>query len=236
MNLQNRPLIGITTYAKNEQDEVTLPVDYIDAVRRGGGVPLLIAPGESHVSELLSCLDGFILAGGGDISPTCYGGQEHPEIYMVDSERDRTELQLAQKIIDYQLPTLAICRGLQIVNVVLGGTLHAHLPDIYGDEVAHRAPPRKPIPHQVQIESESILARVLEMTEVQTMSWHHQAIDQVASALNVTAVAPDGVVEAVELSHHRWLIGVQWHPELTAANDRSQQSLFDEVVRQSKIA
>ncbi|MDG2380481.1 MAG: gamma-glutamyl-gamma-aminobutyrate hydrolase family protein [Pirellulaceae bacterium] len=236
MNLPNRPLIGITTYAKNEQDEVTLPVDYVDAVRRAGGVPLLIAPGESHVSELLACIDGLILAGGGDIAPACYGGQEHPEVYMVDHDRDRTELQLAQMVIENQLPTLAICRGLQIVNVALGGTLHAHLPEIYGEGLAHRAPPRKPTPHPVQIEADSSLARVLETTQVQTMSWHHQAINQLGSTLRVTAAAPDGVVEAVELNRHRWLIGVQWHPELTAVNDVSQQNLFDEVVRQSKVA
>ena len=236
MKPRDRPFIGITTYAKNQQNEVTLPVDYVEAVRRAGGLPVLIAPGESHVAELLERIDGLILAGGGDISPNCYGGPSHPEVYMVDEDRDQTELDLTRHVIDHDIPTLAICRGVQIANVALGGTLYAHLPDRFGDTIQHRKAPRNPTPHSIQVDVDSQLANVMGTTSAQTMSWHHQALDQIGSRIRVVGRAPDGVVEAIELSDHRWFLGVQWHPELTAARDVSQQNLFDEIVRQSHSA
>jgi len=229
------PLIGITTYAKNENDEVTLPACYIESVRRAGGIPVLVAHGESEVEQLLSRLDGLVLAGGGDIDPKCYGCDEvHGTVYMLDEHRDRTELNLARFIIEQQFPTLAICRGVQIINVALGGTLHQHLPDRFGEDVLHRAPPREPTPHVVAVESDSILAGVMGETTVQTMSWHHQAIQDLAEELRVVAQAPDGVVEAIEHPNHPTLLAVQWHPELTSHEDQSQQRLFDELVKNGK--
>lgn len=227
------PLIGITTYAANENHEVTLPANYISAVRRAGGVPVLIAPGETQTVSLFDRLDGIVLAGGGDICPSCYGGDQHDAVYMVDAERDRMELELARLTIDRGMPTLAICRGIQIINVMLGGTLHNHLPDVVGESVLHRAPPREPIPHPVEVEQGSRVAATMEATHIEPMSWHHQAIHQVAEPLSVVARAPDGIVEAVEMPDHPWLLCVQWHPEITADRDMSQQRLFEGLVRQA---
>jgi len=231
--MARRPLILITTYAENDQGSVTLPANYIQAVRRAGGIPLLVAPGETHMDELLGRADGCVLAGGGDICPTRYGGALHETIYMVDLERDEMEMAIARQLIEQQVPTLAICRGLQIVNVALGGSLYEHLPEYFGNAVAHRAPPREPTPHPVAILAESRLATLTGVTSTEPMSWHHQALRHVASPLTVVAHAPDGVVEAVEIPSHRWFLGVQWHPEITAACDPIQQQLFDELVRQA---
>ncbi len=229
------PLIGITTYAQNDDLEVTLPACYIDSVRRAGGMPVLIPPGELQVERLIDRLDGLVLAGGGDIDPKCYGCDEvHETVYMLDEHRDQTELDLARLIIDQQFPTLAICRGIQIINVALGGTLHQHVPDEFGEDVLHRAPPRKPIPHNVSVNRESTLANVMKSSHVETMSWHHQAICKPADELRVVAEAPDGVVEAIEHPGHPTLLAVQWHPELTSHEDVSQQRLFDELVKNSK--
>lgn len=226
------PLIGITTYAKNENLDVTLPACYIESVRRAGGIPVLVAPGETQVEQLLTRLDGLVLAGGGDIDPKCFGCDEvHETVYMLDEPRDRTELDLARLILKQRFPTLAICRGIQIINVALGGTLHQHLPDEVGEDVLHRAPPREPTPHKVVVNSGSRLAAVMGTSSVETMSWHHQAIHKAADALQVVATAPDGVVEAIEYPDHPTLVAVQWHPELTAHEDSSQQRLFDDLIK-----
>jgi len=225
------PVIGITTYARDEHNTVGLPAEYVDAIRRAGGCAVLLPPGEQNTDAILSRLDGLILAGGGDIDPAQYGGESHESVYMVDAARDSMEILLAQRIIDSGMPTLCICRGTQIVNVALGGTLCVHLPDTVGETVCHRAPPREPVPHPVSIEPDSELARLMGTREIQSMSWHHQAILEVATPLRVVARAPDDVIEAVELSEHPWLIGVQWHPELSAAEDKYQQRLFDELIR-----
>jgi len=227
------PLIGITTYARDESNKVGLPAEYIDSVRRAGGCAVLLPPGEPHVDAALERLDGLIIAGGGDIDPSCYGGKSHPDVYMVDHERDELELGLARRVIETGLPTLCICRGAQILNVALGGTLHVHLPEVFGDQVSHRLPPREPTPHPVAVEPESRLAEVIRETRPEPMSWHHQAICEVADGLQVTAHAPDGVIEAVEYPEHPLLLAVQWHPELSAAEDAVQQRLFDELVRVS---
>ena len=231
MNLP--PVIGITTYARDEQNELKLPIEYVEAVRRAGGLPLLIPPGECNADHLLNQMAGLILAGGGDIDPARYNGSTHTEVYMVDHERDDLEISLVQAVIQKQLPTLAICRGVQILNTACGGSLYTHLPDDVGEKIHHRRPPRNPVPHDVLVSRDSKLATILGTTQLSPMSWHHQAIDRVAENLRVVACAPDGVVEACEMDEHRWLIGVQWHPELTAATEQSQQRLFDELVKQA---
>ena len=227
------PLIGITTYGVDEERKFTLPREYVDSVRRAGGIPLLITPGESRFDELLDLLDGVILAGGGDIDPQEYAGQSHESIYSLDAERDSTELTLARRLIETNFPTFAICRGIQIVNVVLCGTLIEHLPDAVGEKVLHRLPPREPTPHAVSVDPNSRLASLLGQTDVTVMSWHHQAVRRVADGFEVVARAPDGTIEAIESQSHSWLVAVQWHPELTAASDPIQQRLFDEFVKAS---
>jgi putative glutamine amidotransferase len=225
------PIIGITTYARNESRNFTLPMEYVDAIRRAGGIPVLLPPGEPHQTELLGRLDAIILSGGGDMDPALYRGNDHETVYMVDHERDRSEIELARHVLELAVPTLCICRGIQVLNVALGGTLIEHLPDEVGDAIAHRVPPRHPTEHSIRVEPGSRLADIMEQTEATTASWHHQAIRRPAAGLDVVAHAPDGTIEAVEMPGHPWLVAVQWHPELTAAADPGQQRLFDALVK-----
>jgi putative glutamine amidotransferase len=225
-----RPLIGITTYGRDEQNRFALPVEYVDSVRRAGGAVLLMPPGLADLDRWLEAVDGVILAGGGDIDPGEYGGAAHETVYMVDAERDRSELELARKVLRRGVPTFGICRGTQVINVALGGTLYEHLPDVVGEDVLHRAPPREPTPHAIQVDPGAGLAEILGVLQFFAASWHHQAIRDLAPSLKAVARAPDGIVEALEKPDHPWLHAVQWHPELTAAEDPVQQGLFDAVV------
>lgn len=231
-----RPLIGLTTYPPNPGDRYELPRPYVDAVRRAGGEPVLVPPGVAEPAGLLDRLDGLLLAGGGDIDPARYGGPAHETVYALDPARDESELALAGLVLELGTPTLAICRGSQIVNVALGGTLHVHLPEVVDGTVVHRKEPEAlrgmpgSTPHEVEVEAGSLVAEVMGADRVTPMSWHHQAVDRVGDDLRIVARAPDGTVEALEHDTHPWLAVVQWHPELTAAGDPTQQRLFDALV------
>lgn len=232
------PLIGITSYGRDKDKRFSLPAAYVDAVRRAGGIPVLIPPGEPHLPELLAYLEGLILSGGGDIAPDIYGGNPHETIDRVDAERDETELSLARLAIEHDIPTLCICRGIQVLNVALGGTLIEHLPDVVGEEIVHRAPldpeTKKPLGdharHPIIFEPGTELGEIVGQTDTGPISSHHQAIRRVAPGLQVVARAADGTIEGVEMPGHSWLVGVQWHPEMTAAGDPGQQRIFDVFV------
>lgn len=228
------PVIGITTYGRDERGRYTLPSEYVAAVARAGAVPVLIPPLPDHAQAYLALVDGIVLAGGGDLDPAHYGGSSHEAIYSVDAGRDALELALARHIVERRVPTLAICRGMQVLNVALGGTLIEHLPAVVGEQVLHRGPPREPTPHGVTVKAGSRLAAVAGATDFVAMSWHHQALRKLAPGLEVVATAPDGTIEAVELADHPWLIAVQWHPELTAVSDSAQQRLFDALVETTR--
>jgi putative glutamine amidotransferase len=243
------PVIGIPTYPRDERGRVSLQADYVDAVRRAGGIPWLVPPGEPRWREVWPRVDGWILAGGGDVEPALYGGAAHAAIYGVDRARDELEIALVRQAIEDRRPTLGICRGCQVVNVALGGTLVEHLPDAreenasgggpipnegraaYAARVAHRgAGPRTWAFHAVQIERGSRLERVLGRESPRAASSHHQAVRRVAEGLAVSGRTADGTIEALELADHPFLLAVQWHPEHTAAEDPGQQRLFDALV------
>ena len=229
-------LIGIPTYGRNDDGHFFLPAEYVESVRRSGACPILLPPGEEHLDHWFELIDGILFPGGGDIEPARYGGGEHEMIYMVNPERDTMEFALLDRVLESGLPTLGICRGTQLLNVALGGTLFDHLPDHVGEEVTHRLPPREPAPHPVQVEEGSGLAAILGATGFTAESWHHQAIRDVAPGLTVVARAPDGTIEAVEKTDHPWLYAVQWHPELTAAEDPIQQRLFNTLAEAALAA
>lgn len=226
-----RPLIGITTYGVDEDQRFTLPREYVDAVWRAGGLPLLVPPVAGMVEDVLSRVDGLLLAGGGDLDPSHYGGLPHETIYNLNRERDEFELELARLFLGTRRPLLGICRGMQTLNVALGGTLIEHLPDVVGETVLHRLPPREPGRHAVRVAPGSRLATILGELDFVSATWHHQAVRRPAEGLCVVAHAPDGTIEAAEMPDHPWLIAVQWHPELTAADDLVQQRLFDDFIR-----
>lgn len=224
------PLIGITTYERNANGDFVLPAVYVDAVRRAGGMPVLVPPGDPQITDLLQSLDGLILSGGMDVDPALYGGAQHREVEPPNPERDATEIKLVRQAINQSMPTLAICRGAQVLNVALGGTLIEHLPDIVGEAIPHQTSGGQPSSHPVTIAPDSRLHALLGDEPGAPASWHHQAIRQLAPGLLPVAYAADGTIEAVELPDHPWLIGVQWHPEITAGEDPVQQRLFDALV------
>jgi len=234
-----KPFIGITTGGRSEgyiksrhYDEFfSVPAPYVEAVRRAGGIPLLIPPGENEWGQLLPLLDGVIVTGGTDIDPAEYGGDRwNPHLLPADAERDHSELTLVRRLLDEgETPLLCICRGLQVLNVAAGGTLHEHIPDIR-DEDIHRNEAGLWAMQEVHVEADSLIADVMGLTMLRTSSGHHQAVKDVARDLRVAASAADGIIEALELPGHPWLIAVQWHPEVTAARDPSQQALFDALV------
>ena len=229
-----RPLIGITTKGRGDDGRMKLNARYVDAVRRAGGVPLLLPPGEPDLEPLLETLDGLILTGGGDVDPALYGGAMHPRVYDVDAERDASELALARTADAHGLPTFGICRGAQVLNVALGGTLVEHLPDEVGETLTHAPRPGSAADdyehHEVAVTPGSKLAATLDGDSCTGASWHHQAVRRVAPGLEVVARASDGTIEAFEKRDHPWLVAVQWHPEATAAGDPAQQRLFDALV------
>ncbi len=238
-----KPIIALTSYGRYEKDLSTpwykehfsLPALYIDAVRRAGGIPLLIPPGEKNLEAILAKVDAVIVTGGADIHPSTYGGNpKHPQLTTFDTERDTLELALVHHLLEAQnIPSLYICRGMQILNIALGGSLHEHVADTIPEDI-HRGDDGVWRVHEVSITPKTRAASVMGVTEVSTYSGHHQAIKELASDLQVTATAPDGIIEAVEHKSHPWMLGVQWHPEITAADDPTQQRLFGALVREAK--
>ncbi|MBR9862928.1 MAG: gamma-glutamyl-gamma-aminobutyrate hydrolase family protein [Rhodobacteraceae bacterium] len=235
-----RPLIGILTEGRTDVEAVenyyddyySTPALYVDAVRRAGGTAMLLPSGEPHHGDWLRVLDGIIFTGGTDMDPKYYkGNPEHPNQLKASTERDETELALLKALQTRKdIPVLFICRGMQVLNVALGGDLLQHIPDLHPGDIHRNADggwTRQP----VAVDPDSKLADVMDCTEVDTFSGHHQAISRVAPALRAVAHAPDGIVEALEDPNHPFFLAVQWHPELSAETDKSQQNLFDALIR-----
>ncbi|MEM6522125.1 MAG: gamma-glutamyl-gamma-aminobutyrate hydrolase family protein [Cyanobacteria bacterium P01_C01_bin.70] len=229
------PLIGITSYGRNAADEYRLYANYLEAVRLAGGVPVLLTPGETHPEILVERLDGIIFSGGGDVAPACFGGDEHPMIYSLDEERDRFELDLAQRVLRSDIPTLGICRGLQVLNLASGGDkLIPHVPAVFTDLQHRLEPPNvqtraQPTQHAVELKGDSRLAKIFETEQISVISWHHQAIKSVPPGWQLAAQAPDGLIEAIEHPSHPWLVALQWHPEMSI-NDGYQINLFQAFI------
>jgi len=233
--MKPQPLIGITTSGQQITGNFFLRREYVEAVRIVGGIPILLPPGQPDLAAtILEQVDGLIFSGGGDIDPAAYNGSPHPTIYNLDSERDYSELALAQLVLGTDIPVLGICRGLEVLVVATGGSLIPHLPDEFGEAVVHRADQLHYAEHNVQISPESRLASIVGTTETKVMSKHHQAARIVPLEWRVTARAADGVIEALEHEQHPWAIALQWHPELSL-NDPIQQRIFQAFVTTASI-
>jgi gamma-glutamyl-gamma-aminobutyrate hydrolase PuuD len=211
-----RPLIGISTYREQAQwgtwhvPAVLLPATYADAVAEAGGEPVLLPTG-AVTADVVARLDGLILAGGADIDPARYGSVPGPRTTVVRPDRDAAELAVLSAALDRDLPLLAICRGMQLLNVALGGDLLQHLPDLPGT-ASHHAGDGLFARRQVRTAEGSALDRLLGPAPTVDCH-HHQALDRVAPGLTPSAWAEDGLVEGVEAVGRRFCLGVQWHPE-----------------------
>jgi putative glutamine amidotransferase len=211
---------------------------YVEALVQAGVCPVLIPnqlPDEA-LDTLLPRLDGVVFTGGGDIKTSYYQEVEHPKVYGVEPDRDRVELELLEKAVNNGMPFLGICRGLQLINVGLGGTLYADIADQVPGADKHDYYPdweRDYLAHPVEVDLGTRLADIIGGGKVDVNSLHHQSVDKVAADLVVTAKAPDGVVEAVELPDHPFGLAVQWHPEWLTAYGRMRAlfAAFADAVR-----
>lgn len=231
-----RPLIAIparfsaTTSALRYAAEVNARA-LIEAVWRAGGEPATIHPAdptEGDVAARLARFDGVLLPGGGDLAPRRYGATDtHDSVYDVDDLQDAFDLEVARRTLDMGLPLLAICRGLQVVNVALGGTLHQ---DMGGPDQEHRH-----LLHPVTIHPGTRTAHAMNAEKAESSCYHHQRVDHLGNGLTVAATAEDGTIEALELpTTDGWFTAVQWHPEDTAHQDPTQQNLFDTLVHNAR--
>lgn len=236
-----KPLIGIS--CGTFHDRAWCPPSfghrktYVDAIMNAGGAPLLIPPvtDEPTLRALYERLDGLLLAGGGDIDPELYGAEPHEKIGPVDPLRDGAELPMARWAVADGKPVLGICRGIQVINVALGGTLYQDLPSQIGDAVQHNLSYEREdwthMAHAITIAPGSRLAGLIGVQTMTTNSLHHQAVRDIAPGLHAVAWAPDGVIEALEASTDQFLIGVQCHPEaLQGEVDPRWQALFAAFV------
>lgn len=230
------PIIGITTYQSataHGQPTVALMQSYINAVMQAGGVPVLIPSliAENGWNALYSCLDGILFSGGGDIGLEHFPGEPHPRIDDVDPARDSIELKMVRAAASDGKPFLGICRGCQVLNVGLGGTLYTHIPDQLPNALDHSYPGnmRTVLVHEIKIEEGTRAAEIYGEPIIKVNSLHHQGLKDIAPSLRVAGHAPDGLVEAVELPDHPFGLAVQWHPEWLT-DQESTRNLFWKFV------
>jgi len=212
--------------------------DYVDAVWRAGGFPVPVLPTgdpDTEAAEVLDHSDGVILIGGFDVDPRRYGREPHEATMAAPEPQELFELSLLRQALDRAVPTLCICRGLQLLNVALGGTLHQHITAAVGLDPHGIPNGGGGVSNTITIEAGSLAAEVLGGGAVVGRCHHHQAVDEVAPGLVVTGRAADGTVEVLEAADPKgWLLGVQWHPEETAATDAANQALFEHLVEAAR--
>ncbi|HXP18043.1 MAG TPA: gamma-glutamyl-gamma-aminobutyrate hydrolase family protein [Streptosporangiaceae bacterium] len=217
-----RPVIGISAYCEQASwglwnlPAVVLPQNYVDQVVGAGGIPVLLPPLPA-VDDVVHRLDGLIISGGPDVEPVHYGEEPGPNTTVVRPDRDAAELALFRRAIAAEIPVLGICRGMQLMNVALGGSLIQHLPDLVGHD-GHSPTPGQMGTHEVKVAGSGRLAGILGQPSVVVPTHHHQGVGQLGAGLIATAWADDGTVEAIELEQpeapgHPFTVAVQWHPE-----------------------
>lgn len=247
-----RPLVAVVAYHLGD-DRVSrwpdggygVPAPYIEALRRSGARTAIVSPGEPGTpEEILEPFDGLVLVGGGDVDPWRYGAPPDPgHTYGVEPDRDAFETDMLLAAERVRMPVLCICRGMQVMNVAYGGTLHQHLPDMPG-LLQHGVPLEgTETLHTVAPEPASYLAAITKSGDLTCSSHHHQGVDRLGDRLRVAGRSPDGLIEAIELdvgaaedpTTEPWIVGVQWHPEETASDDPAQRSLFDALVLLARL-
>ena len=217
MTANDTPIVGITSYAENAAwgawnvPTALVPLTYVLAVETAGGRALLVPPSERAVEQTLDALDGLVFSGGADLDPAGYDADPHPETNGIRPERDRAELTLMGAALERDMPILAVCRGMEIMNVLRGGDLVQHLPEVVGDE-KHKHTPGVFADHDVSVADDSRLARILG-DRAPVKSHHHQGVGRVGDGLVETAWAEDGTIEGLEDPERSFALGVLWHPE-----------------------
>ncbi len=236
-----KPLIGLTCAIHQERNGTifygTLP-SYTRALEAAGGLPLLIVPNlnAETLREIYDRVDGVLLTGGGDVDPVLYGAPNDTELRSIDPDRDSTEINVTRWAVDDDKPLLGICRGIQVMNVALGGTLYRDIASEYGQAVDHdlgSAQSRDFEGHPISVRAGSHLAELLGETHPAVNTMHHQAIRDLGKGLLPVATSPDGLIEGVEREGARFIVGVQWHPEELYEYSEPMRRLFEGFVKQA---
>lgn len=212
----NRPLVGLNCKLISENGDVYYKLDrlYVEAIRKAGGTPVLLPL--FPPDELLRRLDGILFTGGGDINPVRWGEKKHPKAVLLHHDKEESDVRAARAALAADRPVLGICLGMQLINVACGGSLHQHIDGHSGGKR-----------HEVGVEDSRMREAVGRRPRVN--SYHHQAVNHLGAGLRATAASPDGIVEGIESDRHRWVVGVQWHPE-RIADQREQMRLFRAFV------
>jgi len=235
-----RPTVLLTTStvprtSSLRRDDAMTGRNYSEGVLGAGGLPLMVANLDPAMAETYAATaDALLLTGGSDVDPEYFGAAPHQDLGSVDPERDAFELELYRAFREAGKPVLGICRGVQVINIAHGGTLHQHLPSV-ADTWQHEQRDYRGLPsHGVELEAGSYLAQGFGATSIKTNSYHHQAADRIGAGLKVTARCGDGVVEALEAESGSWVLGVQWHPEMTFKYLPEHRVPFDLLLRALK--
>src|SRR5215210_978874 len=237
------PVIGVTGTLKQDADSVAqrplgafvrVDLDYVAGVAQAGGIPMVLPPIPGTVEEVAGRIDGLLLCGGSDLDPGYYGEEPIPELDVTVPERDAFEMALVEQALEWGMPVFGICRGLQVLNVALGGTLYQDLSSqLHPDLIAHRQQiPKWQWTHEVEVDGDSNIAKIMGTDRLRVNSYHHQAVKELADGLVIAAHASDGVVEAVESPslYERWLVAVQWHAEAMRDTGPEHRNLFEAHV------
>lgn len=233
-----KPIIGVTPQYDIEKDRIKIEPSYFEAIQKAGGIPILLPlhNDTKDLQDLLKCIDGIVFSGGPDVNPFYFNEEAIPECRVIVQERDRMELDLLPLVMQLKIPVLAICRGIQVVNIALGG-------DIYQDITAQtntvtrimhdQKAKRSTTVHKVQIAKDTLLERILDKGEIFVNSFHHQVVRKLGKDLIVAATSSDGLIEAVTMENYPFFLGVQWHPEDLYEVDKNAQKIFHEFIAKS---
>ena len=228
-----KPVIGLIPLVDEEKESLWMLPGYMDGIAAAGGLPVMLPLNDdgADLEQLCGMCDGFLLTGGHDVSPELYGADRLDVCGACSPERDRMELKVLRCAMDADKPVLGICRGIQFLNAALGGTLWQDLPSQHPSPVEHHqtAPYDKPA-HPVKILPGTPLADTLGTKELKVNSCHHQGIRELAAPLKAMAISPDGLVEAAQHPGHRFIWGVQWHPEFAWRSDPPSRTIFEAFV------
>ena len=229
----SKPMIGILPLVDMERESYWMIPGYMKGIEAAGGIPVMLPLTTDYkiIQRLVENFDGFLLTGGQDVSPKLYGEEILSECGQINQQRDKMEQILIKQVIELDKPMLGICRGIQILNAVLGGTLYQDLPMQYSSEIDHHmTPPYDRVVHKVILNEETPLYSILNVKEIGVNSYHHQAIKDLSEKLEIAAVSEDGIIEGVYMPGKKFVLATQWHPELSYLKDENSMKIFNAFV------